>query len=61
MQHFVTSTMPLPSHARSFTLSARLSGIETVAAYGFAPQCFAHQRQQRVHDLRIDDVPPSRL
>ena len=50
--HFVTSTMPLPSHARSFTLSDALAAEhEDVAAIRVRAQCFAHQRRQRVHRL----------
>src|SRR5215813_3101018 len=51
--HFVTSTMPLPSHARSFTLSARLlRNTKTSPQYGFARNASLTSADNVCTDLR---------
>ena len=50
--HFVTRTMPLPSHASSFTRSISLrTEDKNIAAIWISPECFAHQRRQRMNAL----------
>src|SRR5207245_7100452 len=51
--HFVTSTMPLPSHARSFTLSARLlRNTKTLPQYGFERSASLTSADSVCTDLR---------
>ena len=51
--HFVTSTMPLPSHARSFTLSVRLlRNTKTSPQYGFARSASLTSADSVCTDLR---------
>src|SRR6266852_6938131 len=51
--HFVTSTMPLPSHARSFTLSMRLlRNTKTSPQYGFARSASLTSADSVCTDLR---------
>src|SRR6202051_1355759 len=51
--HFVTSTMPLPSHARSFTLSARLlRNTKTSPQYEFARSASLTSADRVCTDLR---------
>src|SRR4029077_16039405 len=51
--HFVTRTMPLPSHARSFTLSARLlRNTKTSPQYGFERSASLTSADSVCTDLR---------